>query len=148
MFIYHYGKLLKKLNPVFGVEKLRFIQFEDIAQNNIKPLITLLIGDREHGEISYGAHNSRVTKNEKVVTRYKVTSYTLLMAAYRKMGLRNIKSIHKVARATERCLLMLDSLSFRTVKVSQPSENEIEILKASLLNENSALSGQFGIRYY
>lgn len=148
MFIYHYEKLLQKLNQAFGVERLHFVRFEDITQNNIEPLIKLLIGNRKHGQVTFGIHNSRVKKKGKVVSRYKVTPYTLLVAAYRKMGLRNIKLIHKVAHAANRRLLMLDKLSLRTVKVPLPSENEIETLKANMLNEGNALLNRFGIRYY
>lgn len=147
MFIYHYEKLLQILIHAFGTERLHFVRFEDIAQNNIEPLINLLVGNREHGEITYGTHNSRVNKNRKVISRYKVTPYTLLAAAYRKAGLRNIKLIDKIARAAKGQLLMLDKLTLRTVKVPQPSENEIQALKTYMVNVGNALSDRFGIRY-
>lgn len=148
MFIYHYEKLLQKLNQAYGFERLHFVRFEDIAQNNIEPLIRLLKGNREYGEIKYGRHNSRVKENGKVVSRYKVTPYTLLVTAYRKMGLRNIKLMHRVAYAAKRQLSMLDKITLRAVKVAPPSENEIAVLKASMLEEGNALSSRFGIRYY
>lgn len=147
MLIFHYAKLLAVLSQAFEIERLFFVKFEDISKNKIDLMLNVLIGDRKHLEISYGIHNSKNMSGDKVVSRYKVTPYTLMVAAYRKAGFEQFNSIHKIASYAKRHLMHLDKVVFKPVTISRPTVIELDYLRQQLAEERMALSSRFGISY-
>lgn len=147
MYIYHYDKLLMELEKNFDSDRLVFIRFEDVIENNIDALLNILVGSRRDFKISYGNHNGREKKGGRVISQNSVTPYALLLEFYRDKKIKDIKIIHWLATRLKKFLLVIDKVKLKNVAIDQPAAEEVIYIKTRISNESTALSSRFGIKY-